>query len=59
MTVFMPLATPVWWLETALHDEVAERGEREADTDAEQAGGDQQLGTDGDAQPRAARRTQW
>ena len=43
MTVFMPLATPVWCGAHRLHDEVAERGEGEADADAEQRGGDQHV----------------
>ena len=43
MTVFMPLATPVWVGGHGLHDQVAERREREPDPDPEQRGGDQHL----------------
>ena len=55
MTVFMPLATPVWWAGTACDDQVAERREREADADAEQRRRRSAGRRDGCARPRAAR----
>ena len=43
ITVFIPPAAPVCVRRDRLHDQVPERGEREADADAEQRGADEHV----------------